>query len=127
MDLSDLTIQPGKVHLVREILQDGVTGSVRVLGRYGPHRYFESIRGLAKSQHRSQLMVSSTPLCTRHKAERKTHKYTCKTNQGPGREVSRPQTFLDWILGTLRQRLDVADGLTTLLCRVSLWRISTTM
>ncbi|CAN0067711.1 unnamed protein product [Scytosiphon promiscuus] len=32
MDLSDLTIQPGKVHLIREILHDGVTGSVRVLG-----------------------------------------------------------------------------------------------
>lgn len=35
MDLTDLTIQPGKVHLVREILHDGITGSVRVLGRYG--------------------------------------------------------------------------------------------
>lgn len=33
MDLTDLTIQPGKIHLVREILRDGVTGSVRVLGR----------------------------------------------------------------------------------------------
>ncbi|CAM9379516.1 unnamed protein product, partial [Ectocarpus sp. 8 AP-2014] len=32
MDLTDLTIQPGKIHLVREILRDGVTGSVRVLG-----------------------------------------------------------------------------------------------
>lgn len=37
MDLQDLTIQPGKVHLVREILRDGVTGSVRVLGRCGHH------------------------------------------------------------------------------------------
>lgn len=35
MDLTDLTIQPGKIHLVREILNDGITGSVRVLGRYG--------------------------------------------------------------------------------------------
>ena len=34
MDLTDLAIQPGKVHLVREILHNGVTGSVRVLGRY---------------------------------------------------------------------------------------------
>eukprot|EP00904_Undaria_pinnatifida_P009401 jgi/Undpi1/5591/HiC_scaffold_2.g00867.m1 len=32
MDLTDLAIQPGKVHLVREILHNGVTGSVRVLG-----------------------------------------------------------------------------------------------
>eukprot|EP00903_Cladosiphon_okamuranus_P007066 g6868.t1 len=32
MDLTDLTIQPGKIHLVREILHDGITGSVRVLG-----------------------------------------------------------------------------------------------
>lgn len=34
MDLTDLAIQPGKVYLVREVLHNGVTGSVRVLGRY---------------------------------------------------------------------------------------------
>ncbi|CAM9798677.1 unnamed protein product [Ascophyllum nodosum] len=32
MDLQDLAIKPGKIHLVREILHDGVTGSVKVLG-----------------------------------------------------------------------------------------------
>lgn len=41
MDLTDLTIQPGKVHLVREILHDGITGSVRVLGRYVENPFCE--------------------------------------------------------------------------------------
>ena len=42
MDLQDLAIKPGKIHLVREILHDGVTGSVKVLGRCGEGRPFGS-------------------------------------------------------------------------------------